>query len=329
MGVSASEAVQRSDEPFWVSWTTLTRLYYADCRDWLKAAAPNSIHAVVTDPPYGMLEYRSDQMKKLRAGRGGVWRIPPAMGGHRRQPIPRFTVLDGRDISALYEFFREWGAALAPVLVPGAHVVVATSPLFNHIVSQALVDAKFEKRGEIVRLTQTLRGGDRPKNAEAEFPDVSVMPRSQWEPWVIFRKPCEGTVAENLRRWRTGGFRRLSAEKPFGDVIVSSPTRREERAIAAHPSLKPQAFLRQIVRAVLPLGEGVVLDTFAGSGSTLAACEALGYEGVGVENDQTYVEMAINAIPSLARTPSRSPAFWEQGAAYSLDLDTQDKLPAC
>ncbi len=184
-----------------------------------------------------MLEYTTEQMKKLRAGRGGVWRIPPAIGGHRRQPLPRFTVLDDRDMSALYGFFRNWADHLMPILVPGAHVLVATSPLFNHVVSQALVDSKFEKRGEIVRLTQTLRGGDRPKNAETEFPDVSVMPRSQWEPWVVLRKPCEGTVAQNLRTWKTGGFRRTSATKPFGDVIISSPTRREERAIAPHPSL--------------------------------------------------------------------------------------------
>jgi DNA modification methylase len=311
-------------EPAWVSSSGLTSLYRADCLEWLKQAPENSIHGVVTDPPYGMLEYTADQMKKLRNGRGGVWRIPPAIGGHRRHPLPRFTVLDDRDMSALYSFFHSWGENLFPVLVPGAHVLVATSPLFNHVVSQALVDCKFEKRGEIVRLTQTLRGGDRPKNAEAEFPDVSVMPRSQWEPWVVLRKPCEGTVAQNLRTWKTGGFRRPSQLKPFGDVIVSAPTRREERTIAPHPSLKPQAFLRQLVRAVLPLGDGVFLDPFAGSGSTLAACEAMGSRGVGVENDLEYVEMAAEAIARLAQSPSRSPAFWEAAAAYSLDLNTQD-----
>jgi site-specific DNA-methyltransferase (adenine-specific) len=252
---------------------------------WLRTCPPLFIHAVVTDPPYGMLEYTPQQVRKLRNGRGGVWRIPPAIGGYRRQPIPRFTVLDDEDIGALYAFFREWAGALFPVLVPGAHVLIATSPLFNYVVSQALVDSKFEKRGEIVRLTQTLRGGDRPKNAEREFADVTVMPRSQWEPWLVFRKPCEGRVSDNLRKWKTGGFRRFSAQRPFGDVIESSPTRREERAIAPHPSLKPQDFLRQIVRAVLPLGEGIVLDTFAGSGSTLAACERLGYRSIGIEND--------------------------------------------
>ncbi len=267
---------------------------------WLAEQPDASFEAVVTDPPYGMIEYTPAQMKKLREGRGGVWRIPSSIGGHKRAPVPRFTVLDDRDIAALYDFFREWGEVLRPKLVPGAHVFIATSPLFSYVVSQAMVDAAFDKRGEIVRLTQTLRGGDRPKNAEDEFPDVTVMPRSAWEPWVIFRKQCEGTVAQNLRKWRTGGLRRLESG-PFLDVISSRPTRPDERKLAPHPSLKPQAFLRQIVRAALPLGEGTVLDPFAGSGSTLAACEAMGYRGVGVELDAEYVTLATSAIPALSQ----------------------------
>jgi site-specific DNA-methyltransferase (adenine-specific) len=74
-----------------------------------------------------------------------------------------------------------------------------------------------------------------------------------------------------------------------------------ERRLGAHPSLKPQEFLRQVVRAVLPLGEGVVLDPFAGAGSTLAAAEAVGYASVGVERDPAYVELARTAIPALAQ----------------------------
>jgi DNA modification methylase len=152
----------------------------------------------------------------------------------------------------------------------------------------------------LIRLVQTLRGGDRPKNAHKEFPDVTVMPRSCWEPWGIFRKPCEGRVQDNLRKWKTGGLRRISADAPFTDVIVSSPTRSEERNIAPHPSLKPQALMRQIVRASLPLGEGVVLDPFMGAGSTLAAAVAVGYQSVGIESDPTYFDVALRGIPALA-----------------------------
>ena len=146
----------------------------------------------------------------------------------------------------------------------------------------------------------TMRGGDRPKNAHYEFDAVSVMPRSMWEPWVILRRPIQGRVQDNLRKWKTGGFQRPSADQPFGDVIRSNPTPKAERKIAPHPSLKPQEFLRKVVRAALPLGTGVILDPFAGSGSTLAAAEAIGYSSIGLEKDRAYFKMAEKAIPALA-----------------------------
>jgi len=273
---------------------------HGDCLDWLRSRNDHSIHAVVTDPPYGLFEYTVEQQEKLRRGRGGVWRIPPSFDGAKRSPLPRFTVLRSQDLRALEEFFLAWARALLPKLVPGANVVVASNPLLSYLVSSAMAQAGLERRGEIIRLVMTMRGGDRPKAAHEEFNGVSVMPRSMWEPWLTFRKPLEGRVQDNLRKWRTGGFRRPSRERPFGDVIESSPTRSTERRVAPHPSLKPQAFLRQIVRGVLPLGEGVILDPFAGAGSTLAAAEAVGYESVGVEKDAHYFNIGCRAIPLLA-----------------------------
>lgn len=271
-----------------------------DCLAWLEKRSANSVHAVVTDPPYGLVEYSESEQKKLRAGSGGVWRIPPSFDGSKRSPLPRFTVLRQTDLDAIEQFFMAWAGRLLPVLVPGANVVVASNPLLSFIVSGALSRAGLERRGEIVRLVMTMRGGDRPKHAHQEFPEISVMPRSMWEPWLVFRKPLEGRVQDNLRKWGTGGFRRISMERPFGDVIESSPTRSTERALAPHPSLKPQAFLRQLTRGVLPLGTGVVLDPFAGAGSTLAAAEAMGYESIGVEKDPDYFTVATDAIPKLA-----------------------------
>jgi site-specific DNA-methyltransferase (adenine-specific) len=275
-------------------------LVQGDCFEWMARREPNSIHAVVTDPPYGLKEYTAKEKTKLRNGRGGVWRIPPAIGGCLRRPLPRFTVLSNEEKQQLQEFFRQWGALAFRVLVPGGHIFIATNPLLSQLVYMALIEAGFEKRGEIIRLVTTLRGGDRPKNAHDEFKDITVMPRSCWEPWGLFRKPCEGRVQDNLRKWKTGGLRRLSADQPFCDVIRSSPTRSVERDIAPHPSLKPQGFMRQIVRAALPLGEGVVLDPFMGGGSTIAAASAVGYASIGIESDPQFFAMARAAIPKLA-----------------------------
>lgn len=276
------------------------KIFHANCVDWLKATARQSIHAVVTDPPYGLVEYSDAEQTKLRSGRGGVWRIPPSFDGHQRSPLPRFTTLSPDDHARLVDFFRGWAAALIPALVPGAHVLVASNPLLSHLVCGAIAQEGFEKRGEIIRLVMTMRGGDRPKNAHEEFPDVSVMPRSMWEPWLLFRKPIDGRVQDNLRKWRVGGLRRPSDMLPFGDVIKSSPAPKAERRFAPHPSIKPQLFLREVVRAMLPFGEGVILDPFSGSGTTLAAAESLGYSSIGIEKDAGYFEMSKAAVPALA-----------------------------
>jgi DNA modification methylase len=284
-----------------MSQTKLYSIHLADAFTWLQAREENSIHAIVTDPPYGLKEYSEIEKTKLRKGRGGVWRIPPSFDGCKRSPLPRFTILDDADIAALSSFFSKFANQAARVLVPGGHVMIATNPLLSQYVYMAMMAAGLQKRGEIIRLVQTLRGGDRPKNAHEEFQDVSVMPRSAWEPWGLFRKPCEGRVQDNLRKWGTGGLRRVSGQNPFVDVIQSAPTRRDERKIASHPSLKPQALMRQLVRAVLPLGSGVILDPFMGSGSTIAAAEAIGYESIGIEKDPAYYSIARKAIPALAR----------------------------
>jgi len=270
-----------------------------DAFEWLQAARPGSIHAVVTDPPYGLLEYTDTQLEKRRNVRGGVWRIPPSFDGCERMPLPRFTVLTQEHKRELQAFFVRLAQTLMPVLVPGAHMFIATNPLVSHFVYVPLMESGFEKRGEVIRGVRTLRGGDRPKNAHEEFKDVTVMPRACWEPWGLFRKPVEGTVVENLRRWGTGALRRISPREPFKDLIFSSPARGYERKVAPHPSLKPQHFLRQIVRAALPLGKGLILDPFMGSGSTVAAAIACGLDAIGLEVAPEFFAMAEHAIPLL------------------------------
>jgi DNA modification methylase len=276
------------------------QLFRGDGIAFMAERRAGSVEAIVTDPPYGLREYEPAEQRKLRRGRGGVWRIPPALGGHVRSPLPRFTVLTEADRGRLGAFFQRFAEAAMHVLVPGGHLLIATHPLLSHLVYAPLLASGFEKRGEIARLVQTLRGGDRPKNAEGEFPGVSVMPRSAWEPWGVFRKPCEGRVQDNLRRFGTGGLRRTGEDLPFTDVIRSAPTRASERALSPHPSLKPQAFMRKVVHAALPLGQGKLLDPFMGGGSTIAAAVAVGYPSLGVELDPRYFALAERAIPSLA-----------------------------
>jgi site-specific DNA-methyltransferase (adenine-specific) len=277
-------------------------ILHADCFDWLGRISENTIHAVVTDPPYGVKEYTEEQLWKREKNSGGIWRIPPAFDGHKRSPLPRFTALTTKERMALKHFFIEWAKLVVSALRPGGHVFIASNAFLSQLVFSALIEGGLEFRGELIRLVRTLRGGDRPKNAESEFPDVCSMARGCYEPWGIFRKPLpQGMkVSDCLREFQTGGLRRNPNGTPLCDVIASRRTPQEERLIANHPSLKPQSFLRQIVYAALPLGEGIILDTFMGSGSTVAAAEAVGVPCIGIERYLDYYEMSCHAIPKLA-----------------------------
>ena len=71
----------------------LYRPIHGDCLRLVKELKDASLHAVCTDPPYGLVEFSSDEVAKLRSGKGGVWRIPPKWDGCERRPLPRFSVL--------------------------------------------------------------------------------------------------------------------------------------------------------------------------------------------------------------------------------------------
>jgi DNA modification methylase len=295
-------------------------LHHESCFDWLKKQPDNSIEAVCTDPPFGIVEFLPREMEKLRNGKGGVWRLPPTIGGSKRAPLPRFTTLNDKELAHVQTYFKELGDSLIPVLTPGAHVFLAGTPMLQHLVQRGMAEAGFEVRGSIMRLYRGFRGGDRPKLAEKEFPDVCVTPRGTYEPWMLFRKPIEErTVAMNLRKWGTGALRRVNLDQPLPDTIQSGKTPKIEERISSHPTLKPQQLIRTLARALLPTGEGKVLDPFCGSGSTIAACSAIGYESIGVEIDDIYFSELKENISSLS---SLYPEFKGQTLA---PIETCDK----
>lgn len=268
----------------------------------------------------GIYGKRVDEVARRPRGR-----LPPKVGGSHRDPLPRFTILTQEQKQHLGGYFRDWGKLLLHVLVPGAHVCVAGHPILQHHVQGAMVEAGFEVRPAIMRLYFSFRGGDRPKNAESEFPEVCVSPKGAYEPWMLFRKPIETkTVAENLRQWKTGALRRLSIDKPLPDAIPSGRTPKREEAISDHPCLKPQHFMRILVRTLLPLGEGTILDPFMGSGSTVAAAEAVGYASTGLEIDTEYFRLAEKSIPRLA---ALYPQFKGQEIEIELNGNVERDMP--
>lgn len=63
----------------------------------------------------------------------------------------------------------------------------------------------------------------------------------------------------------------------------------------AHPTVKPVALMEYLIKLVTPPG-GVVLDPFAGSGSTLVAAQNLGVRAVGMEREAEYIVIARSRL---------------------------------
>lgn len=74
---------------------------------------------------------------------------------------------------------------------------------------------------------------------------------------------------------------------------IAKPARNAE-----HPTMKPVALVERAIRNSSRRGQ-VVLDPFAGSGSTLAACEVTGRIFAGCEIDPRYVDVCVNRWQNL------------------------------
>ena len=88
----------------------------------------------------------------------------------------------------------------------------------------------------------------------------------------------------------------VTADVPYTDVWTF-PT--VQAYPGKHPAEKPQALLRHIIAASSKPG-AVVLDAFAGSGSTGIAARDLGRDFIGIEKDNTWADYARERIAKAA-----------------------------
>lgn len=59
-----------------------------------------------------------------------------------------------------------------------------------------------------------------------------------------------------------------------------------------HPTVKPLRLMRYLITLIMPPKDGILLDPFAGSGSTIIAAHQLGVKAIGIEKQAEYVEIA-------------------------------------
>jgi site-specific DNA-methyltransferase (adenine-specific) len=84
-------------------------------------------------------------------------------------------------------------------------------------------------------------------------------------------------------------------------------------------TIKPLKLMEYLCNLLAPPPRGIFLDPFAGSGSTLLACQALGIRAVGIELSEEYAEIAAKRISRAAPVPDSQtemqfecPDDWEE-----------------
>lgn len=164
-----------------------------------------------------------------------------------------------------------------------------------------------------------------------KFEEYGTALKPAYEPIVMVMKPCEGTFASNAEKWGIAGINieqcRITSDETCIDntdeigrypsnIILDEEAAQQldeqrksktprffycpkisttERSHGnnKHPTVKPVKLMEYLLKLVMPPNENaIVLDPFAGSGTTLVAAKNLGFNAIGIEKEQDYYEIA-------------------------------------
>lgn len=120
-----------------------------------------------------------------------------------------------------------------------------------------------------------------------------IGPGNLTHPWAPQHEAITFGVHIPSRGEREAGQGRLTARLRAGSII--SYTRPAGRQVHRHPTEKPVPLMAELIESSSRRGE-LVLDPFAGSGSTLVAAVLTGRRAFGVEIDRRYAEVAVERV---------------------------------
>lgn len=218
-------------------------LYHGDALVVMSQLAPESVDAVLTDPPFssgGRRENaRSVRKSMTRATEDNDW----IMG-------------DSMSTAGFMWFMRECGIEWRRLLKSGGHLLSFIDWRMAYNLSTALETADFRQH------------------------PIVVWDKGRLGMGAIFRNQHEFIVHMSK------GNPTPPQRRDVPNVLRFPPTANEN-----HPTEKPTALLETLASVVVP-PSGVILDCFAGSGSTLVAAKARGNPAVGIEGDERFCEVA-------------------------------------
>ena len=217
---------------------------------------------------------------------GKAFKVAGEYGG-RGLASPEGNYVDPPPATADAARWQGWGTALKPAFEP---IVVARKPLNGTVAANVLAygTGALNVDGCRIGTTETLgraKGGWGNAAVGADdygnFNSIGVtVEGGRWPANVIL----DESQAENL-----------GDESRFFYTAKANSHERPRIDGSAHPTVKPLNLMRHLVRLVTPPG-GIVLEPFAGSGTTLEACIVEGFKCIAIERDPTYLDLIVQRV---------------------------------
>ena len=283
------------------------KIVHDDCLRALASMDDNSVHMVLTDPPY-FLDKMDDEwcdksLRKSKAKAGVIGGLPVGM---------KFCKEQGKRLEV---FMGDVSQQLYRVLCPGGFFVCFSQPRLSHRLTVGIEDVGFEirdlfvwhytKRAQAKAFSQEhfvdkMGISAKEKTALKARLDGRKTPqlRPQFEAMVLAQKPREGTFVGNWERWQVG----LVDMKATLDGKIPSTVMAVEKAqgVAGHLTPKPLRLLAHLIKLFTMQGQ-VVLDPFLGSGSTALASLQTRRSCIGIEIEKKYVDLAHKRIEEMKK----------------------------
>lgn len=280
--------------------------------DEIKNIPDNSIHAIISDIPYGIgyddWDILHNNTNSALGGQSKAQNEAGAIFKRRGKPLNGWSEADKR-IPLEYQLWCEsWASDWLRVLKPGASCFIFAGRRFSHRCIIALENTGFtfkdmiawEKNKAPHRAQRVSAIFERRKDTDNEEKwqgwRVANL-RPIFEPILWFQKPYKvgGTLADNiveneLGAWNEEALQKYSLHNGLSSAnIIKVITDSDDSG--KHITQKPLKLMELLVELVTIQGQ-IVLDPFAGSGTVCVAAKNLNRQYIGIEADQNYIEIA-------------------------------------
>jgi site-specific DNA-methyltransferase (adenine-specific) len=176
-------------------------IYCGDCLDVMRGMEPNSVDAIVTDPPYG-LEFMGKEWDRLDTAHAKRDRADE-LSVESKRPFLAHSVSYQRGKSA-QDWHYAWAVEALRIAKPGCHLLAFGGTRTFHRLACAIEDAGWEMRDTLMWVYGS--GFPKSHNLKDEWEGWGTALKPAWEPIIMARKPLDGTVAANVQKWGTGAI---------------------------------------------------------------------------------------------------------------------------